>query len=97
MSEHAAVGSERLTFEAKTLLNEFAGSLCCGRPRIINAATTYTWYVFTDAFYEADSDPCSGVGGVLVSPTREILDFFGRSTFRPCALKGPQEPKDYNF
>ena len=31
---------------------------------------------YNDAFYESDSIPCSGLGGVLVSPTGELAEYF---------------------
>ena len=92
MAEQTTVGDERLSFEVKCLLQDFVKSLNSNRPRIINAATTTTWLVFTDAFYEKDAEICVGLGGVLINAFGEIVEYFSEPAEPSlCSLMGHGE------
>ena len=76
ISEHSVVGSERLSHQTMILMEEFKRSLNASRPRTISARLCGTWIIFTDAFYDAALEPNSGAGGVIVSPTGCIEEYF---------------------
>ena len=76
IAEHCALGSEKLNNQTSILLQEFTAALSLGRPRTISARLCDTWLIFTDAFYEAESNPVAGVGGVIVSPHGTIDEYF---------------------
>ena len=86
IAEHATIGDERISFQTTVLLKEFIESLSANKPRCVNAKSCETWFVFTDAFYEQESLPCAGAGGVLVSPTGQILEFFSEALQDDLAL-----------
>lgn len=79
VSEHATVGNDDISFQTSTLLKEFVEALSSNRPRCVDVSMCETWFIFTDAFYESESHPCSGVGGVLVSPSGDALEFFSEA------------------
>lgn len=92
MAEHSAVGDERLSFEVKCLLSDFVESLNSNRPRLIDAAATTTWFIFTDAFYEKDAKVCVGLGGVLINSCVEIVEYFSEPAEADlCVLMGHGE------
>ncbi len=76
ISEHCAVGSEKLNHQTLVLLEEFKRALTVSKPRTISARLCDTWLIFTDAFYDAALKPNSGAGGVIVSPTGCIEEYF---------------------
>ena len=76
ISEHCAIGSEKLSHQTRILLEEFRRALTTSRPRTISAKLSETWIIFTDAFYDASLEPHSGAGGVIVSPSGSIDEFF---------------------
>lgn len=86
ISEHAVVGQDDIAFQAATLLREFVNALSSNRPRSVDAFACETWFIFTDAFYESDSHPCSGVGGVLISPSGKVLEFFSEALSNDLAV-----------
>ena len=76
IAEHCSIGNDKLTHQTIFLLRDFVAALSVGRPRNISAKLSDTWFIFTDAFYEASSDPVAGVGGVLVTPYGTISEYF---------------------
>ncbi len=86
VSEHAALGNDSVPFETRLLLQDFLHSLNSGRPRIIDSRSSDTWLIFTDAFYESDSIPCAGLGGVLVSPGGELTEYFSEEVSNELAV-----------
>ena len=56
----------------------FKRFLLAQKPRVVTAAMSQTWIVFTDASFEQDSDHTdfAGFGGVLVSPHGRPVSFF---------------------
>ena len=76
ISEHCVVGSEKLNHQTMVLLEEFKRALSVSKPRTISAKLCDTWLIFTDAFYDAALEPNSGAGGVIVSPTGYIEEYF---------------------
>ena len=52
--------------------------LIAGKPRLVTCGMQDTWFVFTDASYELESDvPSAGFGGVLVDPKGCCVAHFG--------------------
>ena len=76
IAEHCAIGHEKLNNQTIILLQEFKQSLSLGRPRTISAKLGKTWLIFTDAFYEASADVVAGAGGVIVSPSGVVEEYF---------------------
>ena len=68
VTQHA-YGSESSTLAEAAIhaLSRFRDMLVNGVPRMISSKATTTWFIFTDASHEPhESEPFSGVGGVLV-------------------------------
>ena len=86
VSEHAAVGNDEVTFETRLLLQDFLSSLNSGKPRTIDSRSSDTWFIFTDAFYGSDATPCAGLGGVLVSPGGEFIEYFSEEVCNELAV-----------
>ena len=86
IAEHATIGDDRISFQTTILLKEFLVSLSANRPRCVNARSCETWFIFTDAFYEQESNPCAGAGGVLISPNGRVLEFFSEALHEDLAL-----------
>ena len=70
VTQHAySSESSTLSEAAAHALSRFRDMLVNGAPRMISSKSTTTWFLFTDAWHEPDeSEPFSGVGGVLVDP-----------------------------
>ena len=68
VTQHAySSESSTLSEAAAHALSRFRDMLVNGAPRMISSKSTTTWFLFTDAWHEPDeSEPFSGVGGVLV-------------------------------
>ena len=86
IAEHATIADERISFQMNILLKEFLESLSANRPRCVNAKSCQTWFIFTDAFYEQEAQPCAGTGGVLISPMGQILEFFSEALHDDLAV-----------
>ena len=78
VTQHA-YGSEssKLAEAAIHALSRFRDMLVNGVPRMISSKATTTWFIFTDASHEPhESEPFSGVGGVLVDQLGRRRRFF---------------------
>ena len=71
----------------RVMLNqELMDALVVVRRRLINAvpakickSISNTWLIFTDGAYEPHSDVAASVGGVLVDPMGNVVQFFGEA------------------
>lgn len=86
VSEHAAVGNDSISFETRVLLEDFLRAMNSGLPRMIDSRSSDTWLIFTDAFYEKESTPCSGLGGVLISPNGTPIEYFSEEVRDEVAI-----------
>ena len=77
-------GSNDVSESLVTSLTLFKRFLLPQKPRIVTAAMSRTWIVFTDASFEntPDGTEVAGFGGVLVSPQGRPVSFFS------CELQG---------
>ena len=78
VTDHAyKSSSKKLSKACVDALKRFQSSLKCGKPRVVQKSTSGVWMVFTDACYDPDSpDWRCGIGGVLVDPNGEPVQFF---------------------
>ena len=78
VTDHAyKSSSKKLSKACVDALRRFQLSLKCGKPRVVQKSTSGVWMVFTDACYDPDSpDWRCGIGGVLVDPNGEPVQFF---------------------
>lgn len=58
------------------LLDEFGAALSAGKPRKICSDLLDAWIIFTGAFYEPTAVVVSGAGGVIVSPSGKVDEYF---------------------
>ena len=66
-----------LTVELVDVLKVIRARLLSSTPTRIFRSVSKTWIIFTDGAYEPSSSTPASIGGVLVSPSGVLVQFFG--------------------
>ena len=76
---HSKSKAVSLTEELVDVLKVIRTRLSSSNPTRIFKSVAKTWIIFTDGAYEPSSDTPATVGGVLISPEGEVVQFFGET------------------
>ena len=80
VTQHAyEAGDGRLSEPPLSALTRFLELLRLKIPRSLNAKSTSTWFIFTDASHEPSAEKVTaGIGAVLVNSLGEKVSFFSK-------------------